>query len=151
MVKIIRASVIGYVKVGPAVVIVIGPHTLHAKVVIGIVNAGLLRNILEGSITTIVKEEVRLSGKAPRSALHGNAAKAASLLIATEDRQLVHVHINVTGHEQVDLAVFVVIAPRRAGAETTDTNTGLLGYILKLAVAKTFVKNVAAVTGHVDV
>ena len=65
--------------------------------------------------------------------------------------QLVDIEMNVTRNKQIELAIFVVVAPGRSGAEATAPHSGFIGYVLKFAVAEVTVERIASVTGHVNI
>src|SRR4030088_1569538 len=105
VVEVIRTGVVRHIQVGPAIVVVVAPNALHAKVVLRIVNAGCFRNVLEGAIAAIAEQEVRLAWKAPRSTLHHDPTEPAKLIIAAEFRQLVDVNEHVSRDKQIYLPI----------------------------------------------
>src|SRR5215510_339564 len=59
--------------------------------------------------------------------------------------------MRVAGDEQIHVAIAIVIAPCRAGAESTAAHSGLLCDILKFAVAQIVVEHVAVVASDKQV
>ena len=92
----IRSGVVGYVKIGPAVVVVISPGCAEAVIMMRVVDAGLLRNFFEGAIALVVKEQIGFAGHAPGAALHEHSLEAAEARIVAELRQVVDIDVNVT-------------------------------------------------------
>src|SRR5205807_9628389 len=129
VVQIVGHGVVGDQEIGPAIVIVIGPHHAQAIVTNVIVDAGLDRNLFKGAVTTIVVEKVGFAFEAPGTALYENAFEPAEF-VAAELRKIIHVQVGIAGHEQVHVAVAIVISPGCAGAETSTANSGLLGDVL---------------------
>ena len=111
VVEVVRAGVVGDVEVGPVVVVVVGPHALHAEVMIGIVDPGFLGNVFERAVAAIAEEKIGFARQSPGAALDGDAAKLAGLVVTAEHRQLVDVDEDVARDEQVDKSVAIEIAP----------------------------------------
>ena len=55
---------------------------------------------------------------------------------------MVNIDRNITRHEEIDQAVAVIVRPCRAGAKTTHSQTGLLGYIFELTVPLIAIKHI---------
>ena len=68
VIQIIRAGVVGNIKIGPAGVLDVAPNPLHSEIVVGIVHAGLFRNFFERAVAFIVKKKIRFSRQAVRPA-----------------------------------------------------------------------------------
>jgi hypothetical protein len=66
---------------------------------VGIVDASFLGNFLEGSIATVVKEQIGFALHSPRAALHQDSFEAAMFLVAAESGQFIHVDLDVAGNE----------------------------------------------------
>src|SRR5437868_3885658 len=111
MVKIVRTSVVGDVQIRPAVIVVIGPDSLHSEVVIGIVHARCFRNILESAISTVTEQEIRFARQSPGTTLHHDAPEAAKLVVTAEFRQLVNVDKDVSGHKKINVPIAIKVAP----------------------------------------
>ena len=151
VVEVIRAGIVGDIQVGPAVVVVIAPDHAQAVVFVGVVDAGFLGNFFKRAIAAIVKQQVGFAQHAPRAALHRDSLEAAVLLIFAEVGQFVHVEMHVAGDEQVHMAVAVVVAPGRAGAESSRHHSCLIRDIFKLAVAQVVIQRIAAIASYVDI
>src|SRR5229473_795245 len=151
MVEGIRTGIVRDIQIGPAVVVEVAPNALHAEVMLGVVHAGRFRNVLEGAIAVIVKQEIRLAGKSPRSTLLHDPAKTAKLIIAAEFRQLVDVDEYVSRRKQIDTSIPVEVAPRRPCAESADRHTGFFRHVFKPAVAKVPIEYIPAIARNIDV
>ena len=57
----------------------------------------------------------------------------------------------MAGHEQVHVAIAIVIPPSCARAETPSADSGLLSDIFKFAIAQIVVEHVAVVAGYKQV
>src|SRR6202043_4030688 len=105
-------------------------------------------DVLEGAITAIVKQVVAFARHPPGSALHQYALEAAEFFVAAEGWQMVHIHVGIAGHEQVHVAVAIIIAPRGAGGKAGNSaKSGLLCDIFKLAVAESSIEDAVSVAG----
>src|SRR5712692_6342052 len=151
VVKIVWAAVVGYIKIGPAIVVVVGPNGLHAKIGAGIIHSRLFRNILERAVSAIVKQKIALPAMAAAGAFHADSAKLAALALRVIGGEFVHVEIEIPGNEQVHVSVAVIIRPRRPHTVAADAHAGFFGYVLEFAVPQIAIENVAAITGDVDV
>src|SRR6266576_76224 len=110
-IQIVRASIIRYIKIGPAVVVVIAPHYSHSVVEMFIVHARFFRDVLEGSIASIVKQEIAFTLHTPLSALHQNATETAEFLVAAQFWKLIHIYVDVARNEQIYTAIAIVVSP----------------------------------------
>src|ERR1700675_4139865 len=129
----VRARIVRHVKIGPAVVVVITPSRAQAIIMMWIVDPGLLRNFFKRSIALVVKQQIRFSGQAPRSALHQYSFESAKARIVAKLRQLIHIDVNIARNKKIDPAIAIIIRPRRTSAESSRPAPSLLGHIFKLA------------------
>jgi hypothetical protein len=95
----------------------------------------LLRDLFEGAVAAIVKEQIALALHSPRPALHANSFEAAGLFIAAKRRELVDIKMHVAGNKKIHVPIAVVVPPCSAGAETTSGDSGFVSHVFKLAVA----------------
>src|SRR5258708_5611431 len=151
MVEVIRTGIVRDIQIGPAVVFEVAPDALHAEVMLGVVHACRFRNVLEGAIAAIVKQEIRLAGKSPRSTLHHDPAETAKLIVAAEFRQLVDVDEYVSRHKQINPPIAIEVAPCRACTESADPHTGFFSHVFKPAVAKVPIEYIPAIARNIDV
>jgi len=143
VVKIIRASIVSDIKVGPAVIVIVTPNYPETVVSVGIVHPGFLRDFFECSVAAVVIEQVGFAHHAPGAALHDDAAEFAG----AECSDVGEVHVNVPRDENIDEAVFIVVRPRGAGHEAASADAGFVGDIFKSAIATVTVERIAAVAG----
>src|SRR5437588_11724834 len=80
----IRARIVGHVKVGPAVIVVVSPGRAQAVVVMGIVHSGFFRNLFKGTVTVVMKKQIGFARQSPGTALHQHSLEAAEARIVTE-------------------------------------------------------------------
>jgi hypothetical protein len=64
---------------------------------------------------------------------------------------MLHIEVHVAGNEEVDVAVAVIIRPRRARAEPAAAHAGLVGHILENAFPLIAIENIGAVAGDVKI
>src|SRR5258708_4729487 len=151
MVEVVRTCVVRHIQVGPTIVVVVAPDSLHAEVVRGVVHASCFRNVLEGAVAAIVEQEIRLARKAPRSTLHHDPAETPKFIIAPKFWQLVDVNEYVSRHKQIYVPISIKVAPGGACAESANPQTSFFGYVFKPAVAQITIESVAAVPRHIDI
>ena len=147
VIEIGRDRVVGDKQVRPAVVVVVGPDHPEAVITDVVVDTGLLRNLLKGAVAAVAVEKVAFAHESPGAALHEHAF-VATVLVAPKLRQMIHVHVRIARDEQIHVAVAIVIAPRRTGAEPAAADSGLLGRVFESAVPQIVVQHIAAVAGH---
>src|SRR5580704_2958867 len=70
VIEIVGNGIVGDDKIGPAVVVVIGPHRAEAVVADLIMDASFHGDFFERAIPAIVVEKIALAFEAPRAALH---------------------------------------------------------------------------------
>src|SRR5258708_34829392 len=93
-------------------------------------------------------ERVALSGQTARPAHHRRAAKLAKVLPHTAglvrfgraSRQIVQIDFEITGHEKIQSAIAVVIAPGRAGAPTFARDSQLFRHVRKRSISVVMVE-----------
>ena len=95
-------------------------------------------------------EEVCFSLHAPRTALHGNTFELAELC-AAEFRQVVHVDVHIAGHEEVYVAIAIVVGPGGPSGETSALHLRFIGDVFKCAVAFVAIESIATVSGDVEI
>ena len=151
VVEKIRPCVVGYVQIGPAVVIVVAPHNPKSIAVPRIVNSCLLGDLLEGSIAAVVEKQIAFAFHAPGTALHENSLVAAEFFIAAEFRELAHIEMDIPRHKEVDEAVAIVVGPGRPGHEPGSPHSRFLGHVLELAISKAAVERATPEAGDKEV
>src|SRR3954451_12267006 len=108
--------------------------------------AALAAHIAEPSVAFVVKQKVRSSRERIRVAV---STKLPFLWSAPGIA--VDVPVEVTGHEQVQAAVAVVVEERRACSPSAGGNTGFSGNVAKAAIAFVVIQCRVRETGHIDV
>jgi hypothetical protein len=83
--------------------------------------------------------------------LHRDSAEAAGLLVAAELRELVDIDDHIPRHEEINVAIAVVVRPCCARAEPASAHAGSFCDIVKLAAAKASIQGVAAISGYVEI
>src|SRR6266850_2746806 len=150
VIEVVWDRIVGNEEVGPAVIVVVGPDDAETVIADFIVNAGLRGNFLECAVTTVVVQKIAFTHKTPRAALY-KYTFVPTILVATELRQIVHIHVSVTGDEKVHIAVTIIVAPGRAGHKAAAAHAGLVGNVFKLAIAQIVVKRVPSVAADKQV
>src|SRR5207302_10781664 len=108
--------------------------------------------ILEGAITAVVKQVVAFALHSPRTALHQHALEAAEFFVAAEGGQMVHIHVDIPGDEQVDVSIAIIISPGGTGGNAGNSSQPcLLGCIFKFAIAESAIQNAVSVSGDEQV
>ena len=59
--------------------------------------------------------------------------------------------MNVSGYEEIDATVAVIICPGRAGAEAPGAHSRFLGYVFEFAISLVVIKSVAAKSCDVNI
>ena len=70
VIEIVGDGIVGDDEIGPAVVVVVGPHDAETVVADLIVDAGFHGDFLEGAVAAIVVEKIAFAFEAPGAALH---------------------------------------------------------------------------------
>ena len=143
----IGTHVIGHEEIGPAVVVIIGPHNAHTQAFVWIADARFFRHIFKRSIAAIVIENVRLTFRYRN--LHLQSLVIEGIVAGL--RQMMNVCVHVSRYEQIQMAVAIVICEGRAYAEAATLHMRLLGNIFESAAAKIMVKHVVTVARDIDV
>ena len=148
------------VQVRPAVLVVVEPGDAQAEGLSRVVDARCLGDLAEVAVAVVAEEQVPLPREPARAALHRDAAiragGAAPLALharaaLAEDREAREVHGHVAAHEQIEVAVAVVVREAAAHRPAARGDAGLRGEVREGAVAVVAVVGVAAEAGHVDV
>jgi hypothetical protein len=95
--------------------------------------AGLYRNVLKGTIPAVAEQIVGFTGVAAAGTLHGYTAKIAQLTIIF--CEFVDIHVQISRHEQVNVAIAVVVSPGGSHTVSAESNAGLFSDVCELAVA----------------
>ena len=153
-----RRGVAGDVDVGPSVVVEIRrrrPHPVgargppvaaderHGGRPAGMGDPRLLRDVDERAVSAVAIEDVRAAGESLRPAGHGDLVVAAVGRVAGP-RRPGRIEVHVARHEQVQMAVPVVVEKAAAGppAVQRSRDPGLLGDVRERAVAVVAVEDV---------
>ena len=99
VIEVIGPGIVGYIKIRPAVVVVVSPDSLHSEIMIRIVDSGLLGYIFKGPIAAVAKKKVGLARQSPRTALHWNATKPTGFFVAPKLWKFVGVDVHVARDE----------------------------------------------------
>ena len=146
----IGSCVIGDKQIGPTVVVVVTPGCAQAVIFFGIVNPSFFRHFFKGAVAAVVVEQIGFSLHAPRPALHRCTFELAELGRA-ESGQIIHVDVNISGDEQIDVSVAIVVRPGRARREPAAAHSSFVGYVFESAIAFVAIERVAAVAGHEEI
>ena len=118
-----------------AVIVEVRPDRGEAVALLRIGDAGLLRDIGEGSVAVVVVEIVGRALEAARAALHLDSLVFAGVFGA-EGGHVVEVEVDVMGNEEVGPAVAVVVAEGSAGGPLRVAGeAGGFGHVGECAVA----------------
>src|ERR1700727_910489 len=153
-VKILRDRIIGDQQVEPAVVIHINQHRRQAVISPGVGDASLYAHISKSTVAVVVKQMVALARQAARTAHHGDSAKLTEPgrdAALASDGRIVGIELYVTGNEEVEEAIVVVIAPGRARRPAAESDSGLFRDVGKRTVMIVVVEAVLAEIGNVNV
>ena len=113
VVEVVGLAVVGYEEVKLAVVVEIGPNCGEAEETLRVVDACLFRDFGEGTVAIVVEEGVGIALESSRAALDGDLVVLAGFARA-EERQVVHVEVDVVWDEEIDEAVAVIVAEGEA-------------------------------------
>src|ERR1700722_18373421 len=153
-VKILGDRIIGDQQVEPAVVIHINEHRRQAVISPGVGDASLYAHISKSTVAVVVKQMVALSRQAARAAHHSDSAKLTEPgrdAALASDRRIVGIELYVTGNEEVEEAVVVVIAPSCTRRPSTESDSSFFRNVGKRAVVIVVVEAVLAEIGNVNV
>ena len=110
-VQVVLARVVGHEEVRPPVVVVVSPDGAHPVTASGSWTPACAETSSNVPSPRLWKRKSVSPDHAPRTALDGKPAVTAGLVLP-ELGQVVHVDVHVAGHEEVDVAVAIVVAPR---------------------------------------
>src|SRR4030095_9620627 len=144
-VKIIGSGVISDKQIQPAVVIVIAPNGAHAIGLFLVADARVARHLFESAVAIVSVKQVGLSWQSPWPTLNANAAVRARRRTA-KFREVIQVNQNISGDEQVNVPIAIVVGPGRSCAKPATLYTCLLSHILEFARSDAAVKNVSLVS-----
>ncbi len=145
-IKEIPLRIIGYENVRPAVPIQIGGDDRQA-LAIHVAKPGPFRHVRERPVAIVVIKPRRVPCKTVRVAI-----PAVARPVVPAGNRMVHVKLHIICHEQVQLAVAVVVEPRRCrGPHAVIAHTGLCRYVRERSVTVVVVQNGMPVAGHIDV
>src|SRR5208283_4126926 len=136
VVKVLLHSVVGHNNVRETVLIVVCERHAQRSPLLG-GNPGTLADVLERAVATIVIEQISRSGKFTRWAV-GLPTAAADLVV-------IGVPFHVTGHEEIQMAVVVVIEEARGTRPAPASDAGLGGHIGEGAIAIVVVQDILPV------
>jgi hypothetical protein len=144
-VEVIGLSVICDVEIGPTVVIVVAPDRAQSEAPIRIADAGFLAHVLEGTVATVVEQEVRFAVHAPGS------LDRKAFVVGRNGTQLVDVGMDVARDEEIDATVAIIISPGCSRCEAADAEARFIGDVFELASPKVAVEDAAVVSGNEDI
>src|SRR3984957_12730743 len=153
-VKILGDRIIGDQQVEPAVVIHINKNRRQAVISPGVGDASLYAHISKSAVAVVVKQMVALARQAARAAHHCDSAKLAEPerdAAFASDGRIVGIELYVTGNEDVEESVVVVIAPGRTRRPSTERDSSFFRNVGKRAVVIIVVKAVLSQIGNVHV
>ena len=159
-----RSAVARDVDVRPAVVVEIGRRRAHpvgsGRPPVGadedhrgrstrLRNPRRFRHVGEGPVAAVAIEAIGAAGIAERPARDGDVVVAAVGRL-TGPRRLLRIEVHVTGDEQIQQPVTVVVdeAAARAPHARRPGHAGLLGHVGEGAVAVVAVEDVPSPAGH---
>ena len=148
VVQVVRSRVVGHEQIGPAVVVVVGPHGSQPVVPGRIVHTRFHRNLFERAVAPVVVQEIGFALHPPGTALHRHRLVDAMLALA-ELGKVIDIEMNITRNEQIYVSIAIVIPPRSACTEAAATHSGLFRDVFKFAVATIPVKNISSVSSHI--
>src|SRR5947208_7266775 len=140
-----RHRIVGDKDVREAVVVIIGkryPQSFAFRVS----NASLRGNVGKCSVPIIVIEDVRDALKIVGMAVGPQAGFLFSTIAVVPEAP-----IHITGHEEVEVAVIVVIEKPGARTPSASDNSGAFRYVGERAVPIVMVERVPAIACYVDV
>src|SRR6185436_16748124 len=131
----------------------------EAIILLRIVDACLGTDIFKVPIRFLVIERVAFAGQSARTTHHCHSAKLTKVLpytgrladFAGIGRQIIEVNVCVTGHEQVEPTVAIVITPGGPSAPALPGDTELLSYIGESAVTVVVIQPRHAEISHVQI
>jgi hypothetical protein len=97
---------------------------------------------------------ILFSRKTTRATHHRDSAELAEVgryAALSCNRRMVPIKLHITGDKQIEPAVMVIVAPRRSGRPTAESDAGLLRHIRKRAIVIIVVQAVLAIVRDVDV
>src|ERR1700674_3701875 len=153
-VEIVRSGVVGDDQVQPAIVVEIGEDGSEAVATFAVSDARLQADVGERAIPIVVEEMIAFAEEAHGAAKNGDASVLAGAFgdapFSGEDGAL-EIVFHVTGNEEIEQTVVVVVAPGWARGPTAESDTCLFGDVGERAVVVVVVKAVLAKVRDVDV
>ena len=64
---------------------------------------------------------------------------------------MIQIGVDISRDEQIQMSIAIIVSPRCARAEPSAGDSGLLGYVFKLAVSQVVIEHVAAVPGYINI
>ena len=150
LVEELRRGIVGDVNVRAPGVVEVGPNHAETVVAVGIADSGGFGNVSERSVSIVVKERIARAFQAAWAALHVDATILAVGRFA-EAGKIVEMKIDVVRDHQIEEAVSVVVAKRRARGPAAIGNAGFGGDISESAVAIVVIKDIAAETSEIQI
>src|SRR5271168_456107 len=90
VIEVAGDGVVGDEEIGPAIVVVVGPHRAEAVVADVVVDAGFGADFFERAVAAIVVEQVAFALQSPGAALHLQAFEIAKF-VAAECGELIEI------------------------------------------------------------
>lgn len=107
-IEVVAGGVVGNEEIEPPVAIYIGPDGAESKTTFAIGDACFSTDVGKRSVAIVMKQRIARTGQSFWAALDGDAAILAEVRFA-KFRKFGKVYVNVVGHEEIQIAVFVIV------------------------------------------
>src|SRR5438552_9763492 len=153
VVKVAWHGIVGHRQIQPAIVVYIDKYRGKTVVAFRIRYASFLADVRKSAIAVIVKQMVALAGHAPRSAHHSYSPELteAGRKPGGRSRQPIGIELHISGDEQVQKTIVVIITPGRSCRPTAKRDARLLRHVGEGSVVIVVIKTVLAVIGDINV
>src|SRR5882762_2239589 len=101
-----------------------------------------------------MEQVIRFAGKSPRAAHDGNPAKFAEALwqsSTSRNRWIVEIKFHVTGNEQIQVAIVVVVSPGGSRGPSSQGDSSLFCHVRESSIMIIVIQAVLTVIRHVDI
>ena len=150
LIQEIRRRIVGHVQIGPPVGVVVEPRDAEPEVRARIGDARLRADLGEAAVAVVVKQQVGLALQAARTALDGNAAILAGLVLA-EFRQMIEIDLHVAADEEIEISVVIVVGEAAPGRPAAARQARARGDVGEGAVVVVAIQVIAADGRDVEV
>ena len=149
-IKKVGCSIVGHIEVRTSIVVEVAPNHAHAVIPIGIIHAGLFRDLSKGAVAVVVIESIACAFQSTRAALHLQVEKRTCGSIR-QFLQIFQMAVHVVTDKQVNESVAIVIGKRRSRGPSAIAYAGLFGNVGEGTVSVVAIQHVASQASDINI